>query len=189
MEWIALLILMAAAFGVFYLIDKGFSRLFRGKRQHASGLALRLNKRYCSFGLILSVLGVACMFAYDAQGTIMLVAGGVILAVAAGMIIYYMTFGVFYDEEGFVLSTFGRKSRSYRYDQISGQRLYTSAGGLIVELHMTDGHTFHLQQSLQGRDAFLEMAFAGWCKQTGNRKENCEFYDPDNSCWFRAVEE
>lgn len=189
MEWIALLILMAMIFGIIYLIDKGFSRLFRGTRQHASGLSLRLNKRYCSFGLVLSVLGIASIFAYESQGTIMLIAGAVILTVGIGMIVYYMTFGVFYDADGFVLTTFGKKSVTYHYQQIQGQRLYTSAGGVIVELHMADGRTFHLQQSLQGRDAFMEQAFSGWCKQTGKRKEDCEFYDPDNSCWFRTVEE
>lgn len=189
MEWIALLILMAAFFGIFYLIDKGFTRLFRGKSQHRSGLALRQNKRYCTFGLILCVLGVAAMLAWDTQGKIMLIAGSVILLTGIGMIVYYMTYGVFYDEEGFVLTTFGRKSVTYRYDQIRGQRLYTSAGGVIVELHLTDGRTFHLSESLQGRDAFLDKAFAIWCKQTGTAKESCEFHDPDNSCWFPTMEE
>ena len=189
MEWIALLILMGAIFGIIYLIDKGFTRLFRGKSQHRSGLSLRQNKRYCSFGLVLCVVGLASLFAYEAQGTLMLIAGSIILTVGVGMIVYYLTFGVFYDADSFVLTVFGRRSVTYRYGQIKGQRLYTSAGGVIVELHMDDGRAFHLQQSLKGRDAFLDKAFAGWCKQTGNRKEDCEFYDPDNSCWFRTVEE
>ena len=72
MNLFPVIVLMALIFGVIYLCDKGFTRIFRGKVQHKSGKALRQNKRYASLGLILSVLGVAALFAYSAQGWIML---------------------------------------------------------------------------------------------------------------------
>ena len=28
-----------------------------------------------------------------------------------------------------------------------------------------------------------------WLAQTGKRKEDCDFYDPDNSCWFPPAEQ
>lgn len=184
MPIVATLILGAVCFGVFWLIDQGFTKLFRSQAQHKSGMAVRLNKRYCTFGLILLVLGVACLFATKANGAIMLVAGIIILLVAIGLIVYYMTFGVFYDEDGFVLTTFGKKSTTYAYKEIEGQMLYSGSGNVIVELHMQDGRTVHLPVSMEGAYSFLDTAFAGWLSQTGTQKENCDFYDPDNSCWF-----
>ena len=51
------LILAAAVFGLCYVLDKGFTKLFRGKQQHKSGLAVKHNKRAALFGLVLAVLG------------------------------------------------------------------------------------------------------------------------------------
>lgn len=188
MQYIAVVLIAAAAFGAFWLIDKGFTKLFRSQAQHMSGLAVRLNKRYCSFGLIMSVLGVASMLAASREGWIMLAAGSIILLVGIGLIVYYMTFGVFYDEKGFVYTTFGKKSTTYAYGDIQGQMLYNSAGNIIIELHMTDDRTVHLSASLENTYAFMDKAFAGWLQQTGRKQEDCDFYDPKNSCWFPNME-
>ena len=189
MEYIGVILVAAIAFGVFFLIDKGFTRLFRSQAQHQSGLAIRVNKRYCSFGLILCVLGIGSAFASAKEGLIMLAAGCIILLVGAGLIVYYMTFGVFYNEDGFVLTTFGKRSTTYRYHQIKGQMLYNSSGNIVVELHMTDGRTFHLPTTMDGVYSFMDYAFARWCVQTDKKPEACDFHDPDNSCWFPSVEE
>lgn len=188
MEYIGVLVVAAIAFGVFFLMDKGFTKLFRSQAQHQSGLAIRVNKRYCSFGLILSVLGIGSMFASATEGTIMLAAGSLILLVGIGLIVYYMTFGVFYNEDGFVLTTFGKRSTTYRYEQIKGQMLYNSSGNIVVELHMDDGRTFHLPTTMEGVYSFMDRAFDRWCVQTGRKPEDCDFHDPDNSCWFPSVE-
>ena len=45
MQWIAIFLLAAVTFGACYLFDKGFTRLFRNKPQHASGQAVRLQNR------------------------------------------------------------------------------------------------------------------------------------------------
>ena len=188
MSLIPVIVLMALFFGVIYLCDKGFTRIFRGKVQHQSGKALRQNKRYASFGLILSILGLASMFAYTAQGWIMLAAGGGILLVGVGMIVFYMTFGVFYDEEGFVLTTFGKKSTTYTYRQIKGQMLFSASGNTVVELHMEDGRTVHLAETILGMGEFMDHAFDQWCRQTGKQPESCDFHDPENSWWFPKME-
>ena len=57
--YIALILLMAAIFGLCFLVDKGFTKLFRGKAQHMTGRSVRVNKRYGSLGLIVAVLGIA----------------------------------------------------------------------------------------------------------------------------------
>lgn len=188
MEYIAVVVIAALAFGVFWLIDKGFTRLFRSQAQHKSGTAIRLNKRYGTFGIILSVLGVALGLSATKEGWVMLAAGCLILLVGIGLIVYYLTFGIYYDANGFIYNGFGKKSVTYTYGQIRGQILYNSSGGIIVELHMTDGKTVHVNTGLENAYAFLDLAFAGWLKETGVNPDECDFFDPENSCWFPRME-
>lgn len=188
---IAFVILVAAAtFGLCFLVDKGFTKLFRSQSQHHSGLAVRLNKKYGAVGLILCVVGIGAVFA-GLSATWVLVAGGVIVALmGTALVVYYMTFGIFYDKDSFVYTSFGKKSVTYRYSQIRGQQLYIVQGGnILVELHMADGQTVQVQLQLQGADKFLDQAFSGWCAQKGIEPDACGFHDTDNSCWFPKVEE
>lgn len=188
MEWILVLIIAALVFGVCFLIDKGFSKLFRSQAQHYSGLSVRLNKRYASIGLVLIVLGIAALFA-GLQGELLLLIGGAFIAlIGIGLVVYYMTFGVFYDEDTFLLTTFGKRSAVYRYSDIAGQQLYNNYGQTVIELHLTDGRTVHLQPAMTGAYAFLDKAFSAWCRQKNIREEDCDFHDADNSCWFPGVE-
>lgn len=187
---IPVIILATLTFGLCFLADKGFTKLFRGKVQHASGLSVRLSKKYGAFGLVLFTLGLAAIFAgVNGEGTVLAVGGGVVAVVGVGLIVYYMSFGVFYDGDSFVLTTFGRRSTVYRYNQIRGQRLYNSYGNILIELHMTDGRTVGLQAGMEGVYPFLDKAFQGWCDQRGISPESCQFHDPDNSLWFPTMEE
>ena len=188
MQIFAILIVAALVFGICYLFDKGFQKSFRNKPQHKSGLSIRPNKRYATFGLILIILGLAAVFA--SAGNMMLLIGGiVILVMAIGLIVYYMTFGIFYDEDSFIYTTFGKKSIEYRYQDIKFQQLYIIQGGnVVIELHMTDGNAVSVQSAMLGVYAFLDTAFAGWCRQKGIDSDDCSFYDPANSCWFPTEE-
>ncbi len=186
MEYIGVVIVAALVFGLCFVIDKGFTKLFRSQAQHKSGLAVRLNKKYGAFGLILIALGVAALFA---GGWLMIAAGCIIIAVGICLVVYYMTFGVFYDENGFVLTTFGKKSTFYRYGDIVSQQLYNSYGNILIELNLIDGRSVQLQAGMTGVYPFLDKAFAAWCAQKGINPENCSFHDPENSCWFPGVEE
>ena len=179
MEYVAVIVVMAVVFGVCYLMDKGFTREFRNQQQHHSGLAMRLNKRYGAFGLILAVLGLAAIFSGLTNGWILIAGGSIILVVGIALVVYYMTFGVFYDQESFLVTTFGKRSIVYRYGQITGQQLYNASGNLLIELYMDDGRT--------GVYPFLDKAFAKWLEQTGRRQEECDFYKPDQHCWFPPV--
>ena len=189
MQIFAILIIAAVVFGLCYLFDQGFQKTFRNKPQHKSGLSIRPNKRYATFGLILIILGLAAVFA-SAGNTMLLVGGIVILVMAIGLIVYYMTFGIYYDEDTFLYTTFGKKSVEYRYQDIKSQKLYMIQGGnVVIELHMADGSAVSVQSAMLGVYAFLDTAFAGWCRQKGINSDDCTFYDPANSCWFPSVEE
>ena len=186
MEFIPILLVAAVVFGVCFMLDKAFTKTFRSKQQHYSGLSVRMNKHYGSAGLILFVLGLASAFV----GTwLMITAGVILMVVGVGLIVYYMTFGVFYDDDSFVYTSFGKRTYTYRYQDICGQKLYNSSGNIVIELHMTDGRGVQLQAAMVGVYPFLDTAFKGWLLQTGRNQEDCPFHDPANSCWFPSVEE
>ena len=191
MEWIAVLLVAAVVFGLCFCIDKAFTGLFRSRAQHTTGLAVRLNRKLCAFGLILCMLALAAIFAGLKEGWVLIAGGVLLLVVGVGLIVYYITFGIFYDDDSFLYTTFGKKSVTYRYNQIRGQQLYVVQGGnIIVELHMTDGSAVSVQLQMQGAEDFLNTAFLGWVRQKNlDARNGFEFHDPDNSCWFPGVEE
>ena len=190
MTFILILLIAAAVFGLCFAVDKAFAKLFRSKAQHRSGMAVRANKRYGLFGVILSVLGVMAICVGISDGSVLLWGGIIVLLMGICLAVYYLSFGVFYDGETFLLSRFGKKDITYRFDQIQGQKLYLVQGGnVIIELHMTDGNTVSLQSTMDGVYPFLDTAFAAWCMQTGCDPQHCDFHDPSQSLWFPTVEE
>ena len=185
MTIIPILLVAALVFGICYLVDKSFAKAFRSKAQHRSGLAVRANKRYGVFGVILTVLGILALCVGITDGPILLAGGVIVLFMGLGLAAYYLSFGIFYDGESFLYSTFGRKSVTYCYRDIREQKLYLVQGGnVIVELHMADGRAVSVQSAMDGVYPFLDTAFAGWCMQTGRDPQSCEFYDPANHWWF-----
>ncbi len=189
MEYIAILIIGAAVFGLCFLADKGFTKTFRGTKQHKSGLSVRLSKRYGSIGLIIAVLGVACMIMGWSAGWLLPVVGAILLLTGTALVVYYMTFGIYYDQDGFVLTTFGKRSNLYRYSDIKAQQLYTGNGTVIIELYMKDGRAVQLHAAMDGAYAFLDSAFDRWLEQTGKTIADCPFHNKEQSCWFPPVEE
>ena len=186
MGFVAMILVAAATFGVCFLADKGFQKLFRSRAQHRSGKAVRANKRYGLFGIVLAVLGIAGIFAGT---TMLLIAGIIVLLMGAALCAYYLSFGIYYDGESFLYSTFGKKSLEYRYNQIRHQQLYVITGGnVVVELHMTDGNAVSIQTQMENAADLLDTAFAGWCRQRGIDPESCGFHDRENSLWFPSEE-
>ncbi len=179
-------IVIAATFLLCWGADRLFTKLFRSRPQHTSGQSVRLNKYYAVAGLVLVILGIAAQF--TGGGMVMTVGGIIVALLGVFLIVYYLTFGIFYDDDSFVLTTFGKKSTTYAYRDIQGQLLYNAGGKLLIELHMRDGRAVQLQSNMIGTYDFMDKAFAAWLRQTGRRKEDCAFHDPDNSCWFPTVE-
>ena len=182
----AVIILVAVVtFGICYLFDKSFQKYFRNKKQHRSGLAVRLNKMYSIAGVLLSVLGVIAVVNGAVENNILLYGGLLVLLVGVSLCIYHLSFGIFYDEDSFVYTAFGKKDITYRYRDILTQKLYVITGGsIVVELHMADGKAVSVQSNMNGAYPFLDAAFNGWCRQKGVESESCQFHDPANHLWF-----
>lgn len=190
MEFIAILLIAAAVFGLCYLIDKAFAKVFRSKAQHKSGMAVRANKRYGLFGVVFSLLGIVAILAGITDGLVLLIGGILVLIMGICLAVYYLSFGIFYDGESFLLSRFGKKSETYRYKDIREQKLYlVQGGGVVIELHMADGSAVSVQSTMDGVYPFLDTAFAAWCLQTGRDPQSCTFHDPSKSWWFPHEEE
>ena len=189
MELLAAALIAAFVFGACFLVDKGFTKAFRGQVQHQSGMSVRLNKRYGSFGVISFVLGIGAVFMGLSDTLFLLISGVLLMLLGIALIVYYMTFGIFYDIDSFILTTFGKKSQIYHYRDIKAQQLYIASGNTVIELHMKDGRTVQLHRAMNGVYEFLDYAFAGWLEQKGKKVEDCPFHDPQNSCWFPPVED
>lgn len=189
MEFAGVILIAALTFGVCYLFDKGYTNMFRNKVQHRTGLAVRVSKRYGAVGLILACIGIMAIVIGITDGMVLLAGGIVVLLLGAGLITYYMTFGIFYDDDSFILTTFGKKSVEYKFSDITSQQLYVVQGGnVIIELHLKDKRAVSLQSTMEGTYPFLDHAFYAWCRQTGRDPESCDFHDPSNSLWFPVEE-
>ena len=180
----------AVIFGICYLVDKTFSKLFRSKAQHRSGKAVRANKRYGVFGVVLTILGILAICVGVTDGPILIWGGIFVLLMGIGLAVYYLSFGIFYDSESILLQRFGKKDLVYAYKDIIGQKLYLIQGGsIVIELHMADGNAVSVQSTFDGAYAFLDAAFFSWCRQTGRNESECDFHDPSQSLWFPTVED
>lgn len=180
----------ALTFGFCYVIDKFFSHAFRSKAQHQSGMAVRVNKRYGVFGVGLTVIGVLAVCVGFTGGLALLLGGMVVLVMGICLGVYYLTHGIFFDGESFLVASFRKADRVYQYAQIREQKLYLVQGGnIIIELYLDDETTISLQSSMEGVYLFLDTAFAGWCLQKGIDPQDCSFHDPSKSWWFPHEEE
>ena len=189
-QLIPIALVAAVIFGICYLVDKTFSKLFRSKAQHRSGMAVRANKRYGLFGVVLTILGILAICVGVTDGPVLLWGGVIVLLMGIALTVYYLSFGIFYDGESMLLQSFGKKDVTHYYRDIVGQKLYLIQGGtIVVELHMADGSAVSVQSSFEGVYPFLDTAFAGWCLQTGRDPLSCDFHDPSHSLWFPTVED
>lgn len=185
----ALILIVAGVFLLCYLVDKGFTKLFRGTVQHQSGKSVRLSKRYGSIGAIMFALGVAAVFMGINNAEWALMGGGCILVLMGiALVVAYMSFGIYYDEDSLILSKFGKPSVTYYFKNIRSQQIYLASGNVVIELHMNDGSHFQVHTGMVGMYPFMDHAFRVWLQQTGRRQEDCTWYDPDNSCWFPPYE-
>ena len=185
------LLVIAATFGCMYLLDKGLTKLFRSRAQHHSGTAVRLKKHYGLLSLALMALGLLAIVTWFTDRTLALLVGGVLILPGGALLgIYYLTHGIFYDDDSFLYVSFGNKGREYRYGDIGGQKLYEIQGGnLLVELHMTDGSTVSVQGNMEGAPSFLDKAAHARMRQLGLNSHECAWFDETEGRWFPPVEE
>jgi hypothetical protein len=185
------LLVAAATFGVMFLLDKGLTKLLRSRTQHRSGTAVRLKKHFGILSLALMILGaLAVINGLIETNTALLLGGLVILPGGAALGIYYLTHGIFYDDDTFLYVSFGNRSREYRYGDIQGQKLYEIQGGnLLVELHMTHGSTVSVQGNMEGAPSFLDKAAHARMRQLMLNSHECPWFDETQGRWFPPVEE
>lgn len=188
MQYLIMIVVAVFTLGICFAADKGFTRVFRSKPQHNSGRSVRVNRKYAVAGILLVVLGLASLF-HLGDSKLFLIGGILLIPTGIFLIIYYMSFGIYYDEDGFLYSSFGKKSVTFEYGQIRGQQLYNASGNIVIELHMDDGSTVSLQAGMPGIYPFLDEAFTGWCRQTEHDPNHCSFHDPANTCYFPPMEE
>ena len=190
MQILPFILIAGAVFGLCYLVDKLFTNSFRSKAQHRSGLAVRVNRRYGVFGVGLTVLGILSICVGLGGSLGLLIGGSIVLVMGLSLAVYYLTHGIFYDGETFLVASFRKADRVYPYSDIKEQKLYLVQGGsVIIELHLQDGSAVSLQSSMDGVYLFLDTAFAGWCLQKGIDPQTCDFHDPAKSWWFPHEEE
>ncbi len=183
------ILVVLGTFALCFAVDKGFTKLFRSKPQHSSGLAVRQNKLYGVAGIVLTCIGISALISGLLNSWLLILGGLLVLALGAGLITYYMTFGIYYDGDSFILTTFGRKSTVYSYRQILGQLLYAVQGGnVIVELHMDDGRAVQLQSNMDGAFKFLDHAYEAWLRQLEKDRESQTYHDTALFSWFPPVE-
>ena len=185
------LVVIAATFGVMFLLDKGLTKLFRSRDQHRSGTAVRLKKHFGILSLSLMALGVLGIGTYFTDRSLALLVCSVLILPGGALLgIYYLTHGIFYDDDSFLYVSFGNKGREYRYGDIVGQKLYEIQGGsLLVELHMTDGSTVSVQGNMEGAPTFLDKAAHARMRQLGLNSHECAWFDESEGRWFPPVEE
>ena len=189
MQIAVILLVAAATFGLCYLFDKGFQKHFRSKNQHRSGLSVRLNKMYSIAGLMLVLLGICAVMTGFSDNKTLLWGGILVLLLGIGLCVYHLSFGIFYDADSFVYTSFGKKEVTHSFGDIRSQKLYAITGGsLVVELHMADGSVVSVQTTMAGAYPFLDAAFSGWCRKHHISPESCEFHDPTNHLWFPMEE-
>ena len=185
------ILVIAATFGVMFLLDKGLTRLLRSSSQHHSGTAVRLKKHYGILSLALLILGaLAILYGLTGKNPGLLLGGALVFPGGACLGIYYLTHGVFYDDDSFLYVSFGRRGREYRYGDILGQKLYEIQGGtLLVELHMADGTAVSIQGTMEGAYDFLSKAAHARMRQMGLNSHECDWFDEEKGQWFPPVEE
>lgn len=189
MEILVILLIGGATFGLCFLLDKGFVGIFRNKPQHHTGLSVRLSQHYGGAGIILMVLGIAAVLQGWNGSTVLLFCGCFVFFLGLVFLIYYMSFGIYYDQASFIWTSFGKKNMTYQYGQIIGQKLYRLTGGyILIELYLEEGKTISLPSTMKGLYPFLDTAFDGWCQQKGIAAETCSFHNVQNSCWFPSME-
>ena len=91
MEAIIWIAAAAIIFGICRLVDIAFQKLFRNKAEHLSGLAVRVNKRYGVFGVILSAIGIAAMVTGSGGDKVLLYGGLIVLVLGISLAVYYLS--------------------------------------------------------------------------------------------------
>ena len=178
MKYVLYLGLIAVIFGCFALLDFLLKKLLRRTEAEANGQAVRLPRYSFILGLIMSLLGLIALLFVPMKGQWLLLAGCcLVLVIGLYLLVSFFRFGIFYNDEGFVYRTLTQKARSYRYEDITGQRSFLAKSGLNTSLY-AKGDEIQLYSAMQGLDSFLNKAFFSWCRSKGIDPDTVENNPP-----------
>ena len=165
MQYVLYLLLVAVIFGLVALGDFLLKKLF--KRAHSTDKAVRMPRYSFILGLLMGLLGLIAVLYIPRQTERFLWLGSwVVLVIGAYLLTNFFWFGIYYDDEQFTYRALGKKSRTYRFAEITGQRTFVSKSGWNSNLYAR-GEEVQLYAAMQGLSDFLNKAFFVWCRENG----------------------
>ena len=164
MKYVLLAALCALVFLVCFLIDKLFSLIFPRSKTEKSGNVVRLPRRNAVAGILLIFVPLVVLLFFIPEGGDTLMTVGCVIAIVLGLILLvsYLSFAIYYDDEGFVYKDLRRKKTAYHYSQIKGQRSVMTRSGINSILFVADDE-INVYSTMQNLNAFLNKAFYKWC--------------------------
>lgn len=189
MKYVLLLAFCGVVFLLCFLFDKLFQKLFPKSETEKRGQVVRLPRRNAITSILLIFIAVCVLLFLMPEGgdTLMLI--GCIVAIVMGVIILvsYLSFAIYFDDEGFVCKDLRRKKTAYRYSQIRGQRSVMTRSGVNSTLFVADDE-INVYSSMQNLNAFLSKAFYKWCEVKEIDPATVE-NNPRMFTWFPDVKE
>ena len=177
-------IIMLLTFGVCFAVDKLIQRRKQYRDSGTESNRVRLPRANNIVGILLTVGGfVLLLFFAPIEGGIWWFFGVVILLIGLFLLVNYLATGVDYDEAGFTFKQLGRRSRTFTYGEIKGQRSFANRAGINVLLYVGEDEVY-LYSAMKGTRGFLQTAFNGWCLSRGIDPEEVSPPNPENMIWF-----
>lgn len=189
MQYVYLLIIAALVFGLCFLIDFLFKKLFPKSKLEGSKRVVRMPRRSAIWGLILTLFPVVVLlFWLPPEGDTALTIGCVV-AILFGLVllVQYFSFGIWYDEETFLFKDLRRGRRTYHYSQIKGQQSLMTRSGIQATIFVGED-VIEVSSAMQGLPDFLDKAFYRWCAAKGIDPDSVE-NNPAMLTYFPALEE
>lgn len=175
---------MALVFGLCFLVDKLWQRHKRVAVSDIEPNRVRLPRSNNIFGALLAVGGFALLlFIAPIEGGIWWFLSIAVLLIGLFLLVNFLATGIDYDEAGFTYRRLGRRSQTFTYDQIRGQRSFANRAGVNVLLYAGD-EDIYLYSAMKGTRGFMQTAFNGWCIANGIDPEEVSPPNPENMIWF-----
>lgn len=185
MQYVAYILLVAVGFGLVALVDWLLKKTVF--RRRPTGSTVRMPRYSFLLGLFLTLFGLIAVLFLPRSEKFLWFGCWVVLIMGAYVLVNFFWSGIFYDEESFTVRALGRKTRTYRYGEITGQRVFVAKSGWNSLLYAA-GEEVQLYAAMQGLSDFLNKAFFLWCHANGLDPDTVE-NDPHNLIFFPEPEE
>lgn len=180
MKYVLLVLFLAAVFGLCFLADRGIGKVQAWAQRRP---VVRLPLHYPVLSLLLLLAAPVSAWYGLTHAAPLFFVGAVLLA---GISLYaawtYRRTGIDYTGDHFTFRS-GRQKKTFQFRQIQGQRVAISRGKSCLVLCTEEGNVV-LYSNMQGFTAFLEVAYAGWCRQRGLDPQAQDWHDPQDHRWF-----